>query len=72
LTIGRILKLCSTGCWVAGLPELIDLEFDLEGGRIYWTDRGDVPYSNKVNRAKIPKKGGRPSMRFLSGSFMKA
>lgn len=37
-----------------GLPEPIDLSLDLKGGWIYWTDRGDVPFGNSVNRAKIP------------------
>jgi hypothetical protein len=37
----------------AGLPEPIDLELDLKNRFIYWTDRGDPPRGNTVNRAFI-------------------
>src|SRR4029077_15163094 len=33
-----------------GLPEPIDLELDLANRTIYWTDRGDPPRGNTVNR----------------------
>jgi sugar lactone lactonase YvrE len=36
-----------------GLPEPIDLEVDRENRFIYWTDRGDPPRGNTVNRASI-------------------
>jgi DNA-binding beta-propeller fold protein YncE len=36
-----------------GLPEPIDLELDLSNRMIYWTDRGDPPRGNTVNRAPI-------------------
>ena len=36
-----------------GLPEPIDLELDLENRLIYWTDRGDPPRGNTVNRAPM-------------------
>src|SRR5712672_4833503 len=36
-----------------GLPEPIDLEIDLKNRFIYWTDRGDPPRGNTVNRASI-------------------
>ena len=35
------------------LPEPIDLELDVKGRRIYWTDRGDPPRGNSVNRASL-------------------
>jgi hypothetical protein len=35
------------------LPEPIDLELDLEHRMLYWTDRGDPPRGNTVNRAPI-------------------
>jgi hypothetical protein len=35
------------------LPEPIDLELDLENRVLYWTDRGDPPRGNTVNRASI-------------------
>ena len=45
-----------------GLPEPIDLELDLNNRVMYWTDRGDPPHGNTVNRAPMdsaPK--GRPA-----------
>ena len=36
-----------------GLPEPIDLEFDLENRILYWTDRGDPPRGNTVSRTPI-------------------
>jgi hypothetical protein len=36
-----------------GLPEPIDLELDLKNRLIYWTDRGDPPRGNTVNRAPM-------------------
>jgi hypothetical protein len=36
-----------------GLPEPIDLELDLKSRFIYWTDRGDPPRGNTVNRASV-------------------
>ena len=38
------------------LPEPIDLELDLTNRVLYWTDRGDPPRGNTVNRAAIDKK----------------
>jgi DNA-binding beta-propeller fold protein YncE len=38
------------------LPEPIDLELDLTNRVLYWTDRGDPPRGNTVNRASIDKK----------------
>src|SRR6202167_3208267 len=41
-----------------GLPEPIDLELDLANRTIYWTDRGDPPRGNTVNRAPMdPSRG---------------
>jgi hypothetical protein len=36
-----------------GLPEPIDLEVDRHNRLLYWTDRGDPPRGNTVNRASI-------------------
>jgi len=38
------------------LPEPIDLELDLGKRVLYWTDRGDPPRGNTVNRVPIDKK----------------
>jgi hypothetical protein len=39
-----------------GLPEPIDLELDLANRVLYWTDRGDPPRGNTVNRVPIDTK----------------
>jgi hypothetical protein len=36
-----------------GLPEPIDLDLDLANRMMYWTDRGDPPRGNTVNRAPM-------------------
>ena len=41
-----------------GLPEPIDLELDREKRVLYWTDRGDPPLGNTVNRARVDGKAG--------------
>ena len=46
------------------LPEPIDLDLDVSIGRLYWTDRGDPPRGNTVNRAPMdPAPGGRTATR---------
>lgn len=40
-----------------GLPEPIDLEVDEQGGYIYWTDRGELPLGNSINRASLSDTG---------------
>jgi hypothetical protein len=35
------------------LPEPIDLELDLKNRHLYWTDRGDAPRGNTVNRTSL-------------------
>jgi len=45
-----------------GLPEPIDLELDLENRVLYWTDRGDPPRGNTVNRASIDAKPKAPEI----------
>jgi DNA-binding beta-propeller fold protein YncE len=45
-----------------GLPEPIDLELDLNNRVMYWTDRGDPPRGNTVNRAPMDSPTtGRPA-----------
>jgi sugar lactone lactonase YvrE len=42
------------------LPEPIDLELDLTSRILYWTDRGDPPRGNTVNRSPIDLDGKQP------------
>jgi DNA-binding beta-propeller fold protein YncE len=56
------------------LPEPIDLHLDLAKRHIYWTDRGDPPEGNTVNRAPMdPPAGFDPAKRtdktILAGGF---
>jgi hypothetical protein len=45
-----------------GLPEPIDLELDHKNRVLYWTDRGDPPRGNTVNRASIDNKPDEPEI----------
>jgi DNA-binding beta-propeller fold protein YncE len=44
------------------LPEPIDLELDRKNRVLYWTDRGDPPRGNTVNRASIDAKPQTPEI----------
>jgi hypothetical protein len=44
------------------LPEPIDLELDSKSRVLYWTDRGDPPRGNTVNRASIDAKPQAPEI----------
>jgi sugar lactone lactonase YvrE len=53
------------------LPEPIDLDLDLERGLIYWTDRGNPPRGNTVNRAPLEApRGGRPAPQIVFSNLM--
>jgi len=54
-----------------GLPEPIDIELDHENRLIYWTDRGDPPRGNTVNRAPMDAgRKGRPAPEILFTHLM--
>jgi len=40
------------------LPEPIDLEWEAQSSTLYWTDRGDPPQGNTLNRSRFT--GGKP------------
>jgi DNA-binding beta-propeller fold protein YncE len=52
--------------WIDRLPEPIDLEIDHGQRTLYWTDRGDPPKGNTVNRAPLDTPAGkvRPEILF--------
>jgi outer membrane protein assembly factor BamB len=53
------------------LPEPIDLDLDLESRLLYWTDRGDPPRGNTVNRAPLEApRGGRPPPEIVFSNLM--
>ncbi|WP_254646143.1 YncE family protein [Streptomyces sp. GbtcB6] len=53
-----------------GLPEPIDLELDLKARALYWTDRGDPPRGNTVNRASLDPPDGRWTSEILVTHLM--
>ena len=50
-----------------GLPEPIDMDLDPGNRMIYWTDRGDPPRGNTVNRAPMDAKGRREPEILVTG-----
>ncbi|GAA3794022.1 SMP-30/gluconolactonase/LRE family protein [Streptomyces chiangmaiensis] len=53
-----------------GLPEPIDLELDLEQRTLYWTDRGDPPQGNSVNRSPMDPPDARRTPEILLTHLM--
>ena len=45
-------------CLLENLPEPIDLELDEQSRVLYWTDRGDLPFGNSLNRIQLDRLGG--------------
>lgn len=53
------------------LPEPIDLDLDAGNGMLYWTDRGDPPRGNTVNRAPLsPAPGSHTESQILISHLM--
>ncbi|OLN88090.1 Low-density lipoprotein receptor-related protein 5 [Colletotrichum chlorophyti] len=44
------------------LPEPVDLEMDEQNRILYWTDRGDPPTGNSLNRAAVDASGERQTL----------
>lgn len=42
-------------CLFKNLPEPIDLEVDEKNDLLYWTDRGELPLGNSINRSPVSK-----------------
>ncbi|KAF2090168.1 YWTD domain-containing protein [Saccharata proteae CBS 121410] len=54
-------------CLFQGLPEPIDLEVDEKTQTLYWTDRGEVPFGNSINRASVAAEAVGKEPRTLGG-----
>jgi sugar lactone lactonase YvrE len=44
-------------CLLEGLPEPIDLELDEDSRTLYWTDRGELPHGNSLNKVHLGADG---------------
>lgn len=44
--------------FLGSLPEPIDLDVDEHNDQLYWTDRGELPFGNSVNRANLDPSSG--------------
>ncbi|CAG8009049.1 unnamed protein product [Penicillium salamii] len=44
-------------CVLSGLPEPIDLEIDEDTRTLYWTDRGEIPWGNSLNKTTLDEAG---------------
>ena len=53
-----------------GLPEPIDLEIDVEHRILYWTDRGNPPSGNTVNRSPIDAKPAQNTPQIVVSDLM--
>ena len=53
-----------------GLPEPIDLELDLRHRILYWTDRGNPPRGNTVNRAPMDGNPGQTTPQIVVSDLM--
>lgn len=42
---------------LSNLPEPIDLELDEDNTHLYWTDRGELPWGNSLNRVDLDNTG---------------
>ncbi|KZM20371.1 3-hydroxyacyl-CoA dehydrogenase-like protein lam1, variant 2 [Ascochyta rabiei] len=44
-------------CLLEGLAEPVDLDFHEESSSLYWTDRGEMPFGNTLNKLPLDKHG---------------
>lgn len=44
-------------CLLQDLPEAIDLEYHEESNSLYWTDRGEIPFGNSLNKIQLDEFG---------------
>ncbi|KAK4181046.1 putative dehydrogenase [Triangularia setosa] len=59
-------------CLFQGLPEPIDIEIDEEGKFMYWTDRGELPRGNSLNRAEKEPGGQYTNHKILARNLHEA
>ncbi|CAI7652423.1 unnamed protein product [Penicillium glandicola] len=54
-------------CILSDLPEPVDLEIHEASRALYWTDRGEIPWGNSLNRVKLGEDGLPLSTNFSRG-----
>ena len=59
-------------CLLSNLPEPIDLEIDEEGRAMYWTDRGELPEGNSLNRMAVDESGSYGYHRIIARNLHEA
>jgi len=59
-------------CLYSDLPEPIDLEIDEEGRAMYWTDRGELPMGNSLNRMSLDEAGEYGNYQILARNLHEA
>ncbi|KAK0630009.1 armadillo-type protein [Bombardia bombarda] len=59
-------------CLFSDLPEPIDLEMDEDGRALYWSDRGELPKGNSLNRAELNSDGSYGNHRILARNLHEA
>lgn len=45
-------------CLLDNLPEPVDLALDSDGTTLFWTDRGDIPHGNSLNKVALDRLTG--------------
>ncbi|KAI1370803.1 hypothetical protein F4677DRAFT_437269 [Hypoxylon crocopeplum] len=45
-------------CLLDNLPEPVDLELDSSGSTLFWTDRGEIPNGNSLNKVSLDPETG--------------
>lgn len=57
----------SIQCLLDDLPEPVDLEYDHQLQELFWTDRGELPFGNSLNKIKLDERGERAPVQHGAG-----
>lgn len=57
----------SIQCLLDSLPEPVDLEYDGRSQELFWTDRGELPFGNSLNKMKLDERGERALDKVMYG-----
>ncbi|KAJ6441303.1 alcohol dehydrogenase [Purpureocillium lavendulum] len=52
-------------CIIDDLPEPIDVDIDEDTNTLFWTDRGEIPYGNTLNKLALSASGTSPATKEL-------